>query len=150
MARALSGATIQDQNEPGSNGNEGVLCISQSPIITGTSPLDCLVSYPEYSLVGGLPLCRGAVGVFYSPSRGIYIYIYIYIYIHDPFEDCKNLLTESVASLVALHLHLCKHLGVLELCCRKIFCANKIDCFCKFYQLFFEKTFLLLQVLLLK
>ena len=36
----------------------------------GTSPSDCLVSYPGHSLGGGvLPLCRGAVGVFYSPSR---------------------------------------------------------------------------------
>ena len=37
---------------------------------------------------GGLPLCREAVGVFYSPSRlgmtltGYYWYIFIYIYIY--------------------------------------------------------------------
>ena len=35
-----------------SNGNEGVLCIPQISSITGTSPSDCLVSYPEHSLVG--------------------------------------------------------------------------------------------------
>ena len=46
-----------------------VLRIPQSPSITGTSPSDCLVSYPGHSLVSVLPLCRGAVGVFYSPSR---------------------------------------------------------------------------------
>ena len=58
------------QSEPGSNGNEGVLRIPQGPSITGISPSDCLVSYPGHSLgVGVLPLCRGAVGVFYSPSR---------------------------------------------------------------------------------
>ena len=38
---------------PESNGNEGVFCIPQSPRITGTSPSDCLVSYPRHSLTGG-------------------------------------------------------------------------------------------------
>ena len=42
--------------------------VSQSPIITGTLPLDCLVSYQDTHW-GVLPLCRRAVGVFYSPSR---------------------------------------------------------------------------------
>ena len=36
--RALSGATTLGQSGPGSNGNEGVLCIPQGPSITGTSP----------------------------------------------------------------------------------------------------------------
>ena len=46
--RALSGATTP--------GNEGVLHIPQSPGITGTSPSDCLVSYPGHSLgVGAYP-----------------------------------------------------------------------------------------------
>ena len=50
------------------NGNEGVLRIPLSPSIAGTSPLDSLVSYQGYTLSGGvLPLCREAVGVFYSP-----------------------------------------------------------------------------------
>ena len=57
------------QTEPESNGNEGVLCIPQSPSITGKSPLDCLVSYAGHSLGAVLLLCRGAVSVFYSPSR---------------------------------------------------------------------------------
>ena len=58
--RALSGATIPDQSGPGSNGNEGVFCIPQSRTgITGTSPIDCLVSYPGHALVGrGLPLLQ--------------------------------------------------------------------------------------------
>ena len=43
------------QSEPGSSDNEGVLRIPQSPSITGTSPSDCLVSYPEYSFVGSYP-----------------------------------------------------------------------------------------------
>ena len=64
-----SGATTPDQSEPGSNGNEGVLCIPQSSSTAGTSPSDCLALYPGHSLGGGvLHLCRGAVSVFYSPS----------------------------------------------------------------------------------
>ena len=47
--RNLSGATTQGQSGPGSDGNEGVPCILQSSSITGTSPSDCLVSYPGYS-----------------------------------------------------------------------------------------------------
>ena len=67
--RALLCATIPGQSGPGSNGNKGVLCIPQSSSITGTSPSECLVSYPGHSLGGGvLPLCRDAVSVFYSPS----------------------------------------------------------------------------------
>ena len=68
--RALSVATIPDQSGPESNGNEGELNIPQSPSITGTSSSNCLVSYPGHQLDGGgvLPLYRGAVSVFYSPS----------------------------------------------------------------------------------
>ena len=36
--RAISGATIPSQSGPGSNGNEEVLHIPQSPCNTGTSP----------------------------------------------------------------------------------------------------------------
>ena len=46
-----------------------VHCILQSSSISGTSPSDCLESYPEHSWRGEvLPLCRDAVGVFYSSS----------------------------------------------------------------------------------
>ena len=48
---ALSGASIPGQSGPGSN--EGVLCISQSPSITVTTPSDGLVSYAGHSLGGG-------------------------------------------------------------------------------------------------
>ncbi len=68
----LSAATTLDQSGPGSDGNEGVLCILQSSSITGTSPSDCLVSYQGnlwgVCVCGFLPLCRGAVSVFYSPN----------------------------------------------------------------------------------
>ena len=66
---ALSGATIPSQSGPGSNSNERVLRIRQSSNITGTSSSDCLVSYQETPYGEVLPLCKGAIGVFYSPSR---------------------------------------------------------------------------------
>ena len=44
--KTLSGATIPGQSGPGSNGNEGVLQITQ------ISPSDNLVLYPGYSLEG--------------------------------------------------------------------------------------------------
>ena len=67
--RTLSGTTTPGQRGPGSNGNEGVLHISQSSNITGASPSDCLESYPGHSLGGVLTLCRDAVFVFSSPSQ---------------------------------------------------------------------------------
>ena len=46
-----------------------MLHIPQSSSITEISPSDCLASYTGHSLQGwGLPLCRDAVGVIYSPS----------------------------------------------------------------------------------
>ena len=65
----LSGASTPGQSGPGRNGNEGVLHIPQSSSITGTSPSDCLVSYPGHLLGEVLPLCREAVDIFYSPSQ---------------------------------------------------------------------------------
>ena len=56
--RALPGATTPSQSGPGSNGNEGVLRIPQSPSITGTSPSDCLVSFQDTCWVGVTPLQR--------------------------------------------------------------------------------------------
>ena len=50
--RALSGATTPGQSGPGSDGNEGVLRIPQSSSTAGTSPSNCLVSYPGHSLGG--------------------------------------------------------------------------------------------------
>ena len=43
-------ATTQVLIGPGSNGNEGLLCIPQSSSIIWASPSDFLVSYPGYSL----------------------------------------------------------------------------------------------------
>ena len=52
MDSTLSGPTTTGQSELGSDGNEGILNISQSSSITGASPSDCLGSYPGPSLVG--------------------------------------------------------------------------------------------------
>ena len=52
--RTLPGATTPGQGGPGINGNEGVLHIPQSSSITGTSPLNYLVSYLGHSSGGGL------------------------------------------------------------------------------------------------
>ena len=49
----LSGATTSGQSGPGSNGNEEVLCISQSSSITRASLSDCLMSYPGQLFGGG-------------------------------------------------------------------------------------------------
>ena len=54
--RTLSSATTQGQSRPGSDGNEGVLCITQSSNITGASPLYYLMSYSGYSLGSLTPL----------------------------------------------------------------------------------------------
>ena len=61
------GATTSGQSKTGSDSNEGVLCIPQRYCITGTSPSDFFVSYLRHSLEV-LPLCRGAISVFYSPQ----------------------------------------------------------------------------------
>ena len=69
---ALSGATILGQSRAGSDGTEGVLPIPQTPIITRTSPSDCLVPYPGHLLRGEvLPFCRGAVSVLYIPRVNV-------------------------------------------------------------------------------
>ena len=49
--RTLSGATTLGQSGPGSDGNEGILCLSLGFIITEASQSDDLVSYLEHSLM---------------------------------------------------------------------------------------------------
>ena len=58
--RTLSGATTPGKSGLGSDGNKEVLRVSQSSSITGTSPSDCLVSYPEHSLGVSFPLQRSS------------------------------------------------------------------------------------------
>ena len=60
---------MPSQSGPGSNGNEVVLYIPQSSSITGTSPSDCLESYPEHWLGGGLtPLQRCSWCILQPPA----------------------------------------------------------------------------------
>ena len=47
--KCQTGSTYPRQSGPASNGNERILCISQSSSITEVSPSDCLVSYPGHS-----------------------------------------------------------------------------------------------------
>ena len=55
----MSGATTSGQSVPGKDGNDRVLNISQNSNIIEASLSDCLMSYPRYSLGGGvLTLCR--------------------------------------------------------------------------------------------
>ena len=61
--------TLKGQSEPGSNGNEGVLLHILQSSRSGIPLSNGLVPYPGYWLDGILPLCRNAVGVFYSPSQ---------------------------------------------------------------------------------
>ena len=82
------------QSGPGSNGNEEVLRIPQSPSIAGTSPSD-LVSYPRHSLWGGglTPLQRCSQCILQPQPTGqknstvskwqfssiVYVCLYVYI-----------------------------------------------------------------------
>ena len=51
--RTLSGVTIPSQSEPGSDGNERILHITQSSSITGASATECFMSSTEHSLKKG-------------------------------------------------------------------------------------------------
>ena len=68
--RTLSDVPTPGQSGSGSDGNEGILYIPQISSITGTSPSDCLESYPGHMLEGGTySSAEKPFGVFYSPSR---------------------------------------------------------------------------------
>ena len=47
--KTLSGADTQGQSRPGSDDNKGVLRIPQISSMDGSSPSNCLVSYPGQS-----------------------------------------------------------------------------------------------------
>ena len=51
--KTLLGSTTPSESGPGSDGNEGVLCIPQSFRIIRATLSDCLESYLGYSLVEG-------------------------------------------------------------------------------------------------
>ena len=69
--KTLSGTTTLGLSGPGSNGNEGVLYIYPKYQYYWNLTIR-LFSVISRTLVGGiLPLCRDAVGVFYSPHRQV-------------------------------------------------------------------------------
>ena len=76
MNRTLSDATTLGQNGPRSNGNEEVHCIPKNSSIIGTSPSNCLVSYPGHLLgVGYYPSAEVQSVYFTAPaSWAIIIY----------------------------------------------------------------------------
>ena len=53
--KTLLGISTPGQSGPGSDGNEGVLCIPQSSSITGASLSDCVMSLPACSLGESYP-----------------------------------------------------------------------------------------------
>ena len=101
--RALSGATVPSQSGPGSKGNEGVLCISQSPSITGTSPSDCLVSYPGHPLGGGfnpLQRCSRCILQPQPTGQGLSQYSIVALVPCLPHEFSGNLFTNSFRAYI--------------------------------------------------
>ena len=66
--KTLSNATTPGQSGIGSNGNEGLHYILQSPRTEASSSAH-LASYPGHLLRGVLPLYRDAASVFHGPSK---------------------------------------------------------------------------------
>ena len=59
-------STYQGHSGPGSNGNEGVLCIPQSSSITKASLSDCLVLYPGHTFEVGYSYASAEMQSVYS------------------------------------------------------------------------------------
>ena len=82
IERTLFGATTPGQSGPRSIGNEGVLYFPQSSSITGTSPSDCLVSYPGHWLgEGSYPSGRCSWCILKSQLTELLIIEYFLLYI---------------------------------------------------------------------
>ena len=73
--KALSSATTPGHSGSESKGNEGVLCIPQSSSITGTSPSDCLVSYPGHLLGRGSYLSAEVQSVYSTAPADLAMFI---------------------------------------------------------------------------
>ena len=132
--KTLSGATNPGQSEPGSDGNEGVLLhfpnlqyywslsirlfivISRTLVGDGLTPLQrscCCNLQPQptwqvinRTLIGVvLPLCRDAVGIFYSQSSFIcpqlnsfkYCYLTLVILLHIIYSFAHSKMVPSIA-----------------------------------------------------
>ena len=81
--KTLSNAPTSGHSGPMSNGNEGVLHITQSSI-TGALPLYYLVSYLGHSLREFLTLCRDPVGIFCLFRCTFYILYWILLFVFYP------------------------------------------------------------------
>ena len=108
--RTLSGATTLDQSGPGSDGNEGVLCIPQSSSIAEASSSYCLMSYTGHSLVGSYPFAE-IQWVYSAASADWAVYT-------------SNISVWHPTTPGTIKCHICRLCG-----CDRIFC-NKflIDC----------------------
>ena len=65
----LTGTINPYQSGPGSNGNEGLFVYAKVPETLSLIIKFSLDSCTGNLLGGVLPFCRGAIGVFYNPSR---------------------------------------------------------------------------------
>ena len=103
--RTLSVASTPGQSEPGSNGN-GVLCNPQSSIITGKSPLDCLVLYQDIRRESLTPLQICSRCILQAKSTG-------------PQDIVLNIVTISTGSVLQMFFHFqCQyHLTEIEVFC---------------------------------
>ena len=72
IEKTLSCTITPGQNKTGRNGNEQVLCISQSSSITGTLPSDCLRSYLGHMLGGLITLQRCSRCILHPQQTGLY------------------------------------------------------------------------------
>ena len=71
IGRNLSGATSPGQIDPGSDGNEDVLCISLSSSVTGASISDSLMSYTGHLLGGGLTCLQRSNRYILQPQQTV-------------------------------------------------------------------------------
>ena len=110
--RTLSGATTPGQIGPGSNGNEGVLCIPQSSSITAASPSDCLVSYPGHLLGGDLTLLQRRSRCILQPQPNGQVALWFQYYrqrksIKMVMKKWRNKMNKIFISVFFLFIHVC-------------------------------------------
>ena len=97
--RTLSGATTLGQSGPGSDGNEGGTLHSWSSSMIGTSPSDCLVSYPGRFLGESYPSAEMQSMYSAAPATNLQkIILEYYSSIHhkdkDKFQSFASFFTE--------------------------------------------------------
>ena len=108
IGRALSGATILGHSGPGSDGSEGVVCISQNSSITGTSASD--ISYLGHLLgIGGsypsaeVKLVYSAAAIDWAPEMKVIVQVRQGIMIIFP-EKYKRWGGEKKDKIILFHI----------------------------------------------